>query len=217
MKVLVGPDNANVDIVAVHGLNPKNTEFHAEATWEFGNTLWLRDFLPQKLPNARVLLFGYNANVAFETSAAGVREQAMNLLNRIASKREDVEERPIIFVTHSLGGIVVKRALVEAKLDKTYDFVHRSTYGVVFFGTPHRGSSHAKLGDIAASIVCNVLRKPSNNFLIALTKDSLFSNNLTKDFRHSLEDIYVLSFYETRSTGSYGIVRSQLTVDEVNV
>lgn len=74
-------------IVAVHGLNPTNIEFHAELTWTVEGKLWLRDFLPEQLPNARVLLFGYNSNVAFETSTAGVREQAENLLNRLKAKR----------------------------------------------------------------------------------------------------------------------------------
>jgi hypothetical protein len=50
--------------------------------------MWLRDFLPKKLPTARILLFGYNANVAFQTSTAGVREQAENLLNRLKGKRK---------------------------------------------------------------------------------------------------------------------------------
>lgn len=52
--------------------------------------MWLRDFLPQQesLAKARVLLFGYNANVAFNTSEAGVTQQASNLLNRLTLKRK---------------------------------------------------------------------------------------------------------------------------------
>ena len=49
--------------------------------------MWLRDFLPQKFPTARIFLFGYNSNVAFGTSTAGVNEQANNLLNRLKLKR----------------------------------------------------------------------------------------------------------------------------------
>lgn len=85
--MLLANDNHLTSIVAVHGLNPTNTELHAELTWTAGGKLWLRDFLPEQLPNARVLLFGYNSNVAFGTSTAGVREQAENLLNRLKAKR----------------------------------------------------------------------------------------------------------------------------------
>jgi hypothetical protein len=166
----------------------------------------LKDFLPSQLPNARILLFGYNSNVAFETSIAGVREQAVNLLNRLASKREDVEERPIIFVAHSLGGIVVKRALVEAKLDDTYKAIRDAAYGIAFFGTPHQGGNLAKLWDIAASIVRGVLRNPKNTFMEALKKNSLFSDTLVDDFRHQQEDFYVLSFFETLPMGKLGLV-----------
>lgn len=74
--------------MAVHGLNPKDKEFHAEETWKSGDKLWLRDFLPEQLPRARILLFGYNSNVGFQSSAAGVREQAINLLNRLWLERQ---------------------------------------------------------------------------------------------------------------------------------
>ena len=75
----------------MHGLNPTNTEFHAEQTWTAEGKLWLRDFLPSRVPTARVLLFGYNSNVAFETSTAGVLEQGENLLNRLKSKRAVID------------------------------------------------------------------------------------------------------------------------------
>lgn len=61
--------------------------------------MWLRDFLPQNLPNARILLFGYNASVGSEASFAGVNEQAENLLNRLQldAKRK---VRAILSVMH---------------------------------------------------------------------------------------------------------------------
>jgi hypothetical protein len=74
-------------LVAVHGLNPTNIEFHATATWTAQDKLWLRDFLPARLSTVRVLLFGYNSNVAFASSSAGVLEQSENLLDRLKEKR----------------------------------------------------------------------------------------------------------------------------------
>lgn len=48
-----------------------------------GHKLWLRDFLPAQLPRATIMLFGYNSNLAFQSSAAGVREHVDNLLSRL--------------------------------------------------------------------------------------------------------------------------------------
>ena len=76
--------------MAVHGLNRLNKKDHAFATWTARNgAMWLRDdgFLKASLPNARVLIFGYNSNVAFGTSSGGIYEQAENLLNRLESLR----------------------------------------------------------------------------------------------------------------------------------
>lgn len=53
-------------------------------TWTAGDApnekLWLRDFLPEALPQARIMLMGYNANVAFQSSTMDIRQHAANLL-----------------------------------------------------------------------------------------------------------------------------------------
>ncbi len=97
--------------------------------------MWLQDSLPEQLPNARILLFGYNANVVFGRSTAGVTENAGNLLNRLDLERDDCKTRPIMFIAHSLGGIIVKKALVDAQADKGYRSLDEATLGIVFFGT----------------------------------------------------------------------------------
>ncbi|KAF4626531.1 hypothetical protein G7Y89_g11628 [Cudoniella acicularis] len=207
LREIVRPADPKVDIVAVHGLNPTNNSSHAEATWTAKEKLWLKDFLPITIPNARILLFGYNANVAFETSTAGVVEHAINLLNRLNMKRKGVPpDRPIIFIAHSLGGILVKRALIESKLGNKFDSIREATYGMVFFATPHRGGEFVRLGSIAAKIVRAIYPNPTNTFMEALEKDSLFADNLTHDFRNMLEDYYVLSFYETQRLEPFGII-----------
>ncbi|XTI85857.1 hypothetical protein V2W45_1466673 [Cenococcum geophilum] len=80
-----------VDIIAVHGLNG-----HRDETWTAGNGVnWLRDLLPQDLPNARIMAWGYDANTY---------------------SRSRTSRRLIIFVAHSLGGIIVKSALIHSDL-----------------------------------------------------------------------------------------------------
>ncbi|KAK7409054.1 hypothetical protein QQX98_008758 [Neonectria punicea] len=210
LRVIHDPKDAEIDLVAVHGLNHSNTNFHAEKTWTASNnSMWLKDFLPKALPTARVLLFGYNANVAFQTSIAGVREQAENLLNRLKGKRKNAMERPIIFICHSLGGLIVKRALITSKATDTYKSIQNATYGIAFFATPHRGGNNTALGSIAASIARCALKNPTNTFMEALKKDSLFADDLVQDFRQQLEDYYILSFFETRPMKKYGLIADQ--------
>ena len=96
----------NVDIVAVHGL-----QGHYQKTWTDQNRkLWLQDFLPHALPAARVMSFSYNSAVIAIKSIAGIDEFARQLLEGLEQKRKDgAEARPIVFICHSLGGIVVKK------------------------------------------------------------------------------------------------------------
>jgi hypothetical protein len=100
-----------VDIIAIHGLNR-----HYDKTWstesaEGDRVNWLKDFLPQRIPYARILSYGYNFTVQFSKSAAGVNTFAEQLLEDILSVRLYPMERmrPILFICHSLGGIVFKK------------------------------------------------------------------------------------------------------------
>ncbi|ETS83166.1 hypothetical protein PFICI_05042 [Pestalotiopsis fici W106-1] len=206
LRVLAKPLEPDIDIVAVHGLDPLGGKSHAEATWTAGKSLWLRDFLPERLPKARILLFDYNANVAFQTSTAGVLEQAASLLNQLAIARDGQKDRRLIFICHSLGGIVVKRALINAKQAESYKSIVNSTYGIIFFGTPHQGGNNAKIGDVIAGSVRKLGRRPKNSFMSALKLDSWFAKSITDDFRQFLEDFQFLSFYETKPLGVLGMV-----------
>jgi hypothetical protein len=118
LKELTRPESPEVDLVAVHGLNVlgKTNAFGVRTwTWtgirdkgEEEEVLWLKDLLPQQLPNARVLLFGYNSAIGLNTSTSGLSGAAENLLARLRVKRQNDTQRPIIFLAHSLGGIVIK-------------------------------------------------------------------------------------------------------------
>ena len=95
-------------IVAVHGLGGD-----WEQTWTDENgKLWLRDFLPVHVPHqARVFSYGYDSSTAFSRSVADIEVQAAMLLDRLQGKRKTNEEqsRPVVFIAHSLGGILVKK------------------------------------------------------------------------------------------------------------
>ena len=107
---------------------------------------------------------------------------------------------PIIFIAHSLGGLVVKQALVTAKNNDAYSNVRNATYGLVFFAVPHQGGHGATLGAIAKNIVLSVNGDSRNDLVESLKENSLFQENQAMLFKHQLEDYQVVSIIEDRPT-----------------
>ncbi|RYP05013.1 hypothetical protein DL764_004088 [Monosporascus ibericus] len=182
---------ADIDIVAVHGLNFRNNPDHARDTWKAADSLWLRDFLPARLSKpVRVILFSYNSSPAIDATTINIDDHAKNLLH--------------------LGGLVVKEALVEATLDPTYKPIVEATRLLVFFATPHRGGKYANIGDIAAKIVRASLQKPSNKLLDALKKQSDSATKRFEQSRHLYERCLIVNFFEGQPYGKLGIGKSEV-------
>lgn len=99
------------------------------------------------------------------------------------------------------------QALVHSSNDRAYRAIRESTFGIAFFGTPHKGGNHAEVGDMVAKIARSLSGSPSNSFMDALKNNSTL-NTITSDFRQLLEDFQFLTFYETRPLGRFGIVSS---------
>ncbi|GJC77738.1 protein SERAC1 [Colletotrichum liriopes] len=156
--VFTHPD-AIVDVVLVHGLNGD-----PEKTWtsrDGKGVFWPADLLPQSLGKTRanILVYGYNADVY--TTSKSHRSASDNFISQHAQtlvtnltlyrKSERTSNNPIIFVAHSLGGLLVKRALLYSNdvRDRNQDdarAIFISTYGIIFLGTPHTGSDMATWG-----------------------------------------------------------------------
>jgi hypothetical protein len=63
---------------------------------------------------SRIMLFGYNSNVAFGSTNATIFDHASALLSLLSEKRSATtsKTRYLLFVAHSLGGLVVKQARI---------------------------------------------------------------------------------------------------------
>jgi hypothetical protein len=103
------------------------------------------------------MVWGYDTMVTRGLTQAanksGIFTHGQNFLYALNRQRE--YRRPIIFVAHSLGGILVKEMISYADASKEHEFLDiiQDISAVVFLGTPHRGSDTARIGDVARRVV----------------------------------------------------------------
>jgi len=156
---------------------------------------WPEDLLPADQGDIRILTYGYDSHVSrfFKGPAnkLNLSQHGEALLNRVAGERQrsNCAGRPIIFVAHSLGGLLVKEALVEAKkqlLDPSKLDVYESTQAIIFFGTPHRGSNDAQWGLLLSTVVSAAF-DANKTILRTLDPDDERLDKLAKDFQDILD------------------------------
>ncbi|KAK4044690.1 kinesin light chain [Parachaetomium inaequale] len=193
-----------VDIVALHGLNG-----HREKTWMAENGVhWLRDLLPEDLPQARILCWGYDANThaSDRVSWQYLYDHARTLVSDLCRKRKLTNsiDRPIIFVAHSLGGLVLKSALIHSDAARQgaladHRSIKLSTHGILFMGTPHQGGNGVQLGRVLANVASLVM--PANDRLLKhLERDSEWLQQQLGQYASISNDFvtkYAFEEYET--------------------
>ncbi|KAK4119713.1 hypothetical protein N657DRAFT_540442, partial [Parathielavia appendiculata] len=205
VKVLRDCPDATVDICFVHGLTGDR-----ESTWtaDGQSAPWPKTLLPPKLSRARILTYGYDAYIVRKGVAGSNRliDHAANLLHDLTTDRSssDASSRPLIFVTHSLGGLFCKKAVLlsrnnpEAHLRSIFDCIK----GILFMGIPHKGSWMADWAKIPASIVGLV--KSANKSLLGIleTDDQLLEStqvefwSMVRGLREGGRGLEVTCFFE---------------------
>ena len=73
--------------------------------------------------------------------AMPIQDRAVNVLARL--QNEGVGERPLVLVTHSMGGLLAKQMLLHAQSSSAYASFASAARGVVFLATPHTGADMA--------------------------------------------------------------------------
>ncbi|KAL8952472.1 MAG: hypothetical protein Q9222_001613 [Ikaeria aurantiellina] len=175
------PEEAVVDICFVHGIGGGNV-----STWASKDNCWPRDLLPNDIPDARIISWGYKAKVAefwSVVSQDSAEKHANNLTASLVSDRaKHKTQRPIIFVAHSLGGLVCAQALLEAhgSSEENDKAIQEFTRCIAFLGTPFQGSDMARW---AESLQRLVLLHPTNRELLSsLKKDSPLLAKISEKF-----------------------------------
>jgi hypothetical protein len=158
-------------------------------------------------------LFEYNSQVIGSGAAdLGIHDHADTLLDCYRAVRT-ASKLPVIFVCHSLGGLVVKQVLARATFRSPSDLgmkdIKTSTFGIIFFGTPHRGGNGVGVGQVVERIVKTFTGGGTNSLLQSLKKGGRLSLDDQDSFRPYIEDFQYISVVEGRPMGRIGIIVSK--------
>lgn len=187
------------DVIFVHGLGG-----HARGTWhpqELRNddNFWLT-WLAQERPDLGIWSFGYKAE-PFEW-----RGSTMPLFDRASNLQEylevsDIGKYPIIFIAHSMGGLLVKEMLRNAQTFQKKAVIQQ-TKGIVFLSTPHTGSHLANLVDKIGILARNTVSVDELKSHIPQLRQ------LNEWYRQNVDSLGIATkvYFETRPTRGFLVV-----------
>lgn len=137
------PELPVLDVVFLHGLDGD-----ARATWTCrdSSSFWPA-WLAEDLDGVAVWSVGYEAwSSGWRGRAMPMQDRAVNLMAQLQNR--GIGQRPLCFVTHSMGGLLAKEILLHAAEGRTeFAVFATNTRGVVFLATPHTGSGLTKFVD----------------------------------------------------------------------
>lgn len=146
-----------VDVVFVHGIRGG-----AFATWRKQGVgargaavdsldkagCWPATWIAPAIPQARLISAEYAAPASgWEGESLPFRRTAEYLAERLVAA--GVGQRPVVFVTHSMGGLVIKDIIARGVTQEGTEAEKQlagAVTGVVFYSVPHAGSRLADVG-----------------------------------------------------------------------
>jgi len=197
----------DVDVIFVHGLLGgvsytwrQNEMARSNKDYTY---CWPKDWLPKDVPGLRVLGINYTTSLSHwrnrcpdDMPRRTIDARSDDLLHSL--QRAGVGNRPIVWVAHSMGGLLVKQLLIKASKseDSNIAALVKNSKAVLMLSVPHGGSPLATLNPPARflflpSIEVEELRKGSN-VLEALNHE--FAHLLAK---HPMN---VVNLIETKAT-----------------
>jgi hypothetical protein len=155
--------------------------------------MWLRDGLPIDVPSIRTITYGYDTTLNDSESFQTVQDIAISFVSRLAvAGRSSPSAKPIIFLAHSLGGIVLKHALLEMANSEPRRHIFEAVRAVVFFGVPHKGMQISHLRSMVDG-------QPNGTLVEDLGSESTYLRVLDDQFSGlAYQSVRVFSVFETK-------------------
>ncbi|KAI4264584.1 MAG: hypothetical protein L6R42_000320 [Xanthoria sp. 1 TBL-2021] len=207
------PIRPTIDIIFVHGLGGTSGKtWCCDKDYATFWPSWLHE--EPELLNARVHTFGYSASIAGPANSSGIFDFARDLLFKMKyeyvnyDRGPPIGSVPIIFVAHSMGGLVIKMAFNTARNDDDYRDMIAQVKAMIFLSTPHRGCTDVKYLD-------TLLRtfNLSHSYIKELSASGQILQQINHEFSNTCRDLKLFSMYETAKTSKAGVGAYIVTKD----
>ncbi|KAK3290170.1 uncharacterized protein B0H64DRAFT_368987 [Chaetomium fimeti] len=170
------PTTHRADCIAISGLAS-----HPFGSWQPRGRdktfMWIRDALPRLVPGIRSIIYGYDSSLTRSDSFQSISDIAQSLVFRLKSGGwNSPSAKPIIFLAHSLGGLVLKEAFVEmADSNAAVSSVLDNVMGTIMFGVPSLGMEQRHLmtmaeGEANEFLLQDLSRENGGNYVRQLNK-----------------------------------------------
>ena len=205
------------DVVFIHGLNGNPKDYWGEAASHWPT------WVGEDLPDVGIWSLGYE-NAALKPRRFSLArlvlqrgfdmpllDRAKNVLLRLGL--EQLGQRPLVFITHSMGGLLVKQMLRTANdsTDPKWRAILEQTRGICFVATPHIGSDLAKWACYFRVLL------GTNNSVEELCSHQPTLRDLNQWYRDFVAreqvNIKTVSFYEMKPLPAVGLVVEQGDAD----
>jgi pimeloyl-ACP methyl ester carboxylesterase len=166
------PGNNEAVVVFVHGIISDGIQCWMAPNGRYWPALLAADMEANPaLQNAGIFIFSYKTSVFSKTYSLG------DIVDNLAAElglQKIVDFQRIIFVCHSMGGIVVRRYLVREQLAL---MKRKTQFGLFFVASPSLGSVHANLLYPLIGLLRNSQAK-----ILRFSQQNQWLNDLDKDF-----------------------------------
>ncbi|KAH9909774.1 hypothetical protein F4778DRAFT_712649 [Xylariomycetidae sp. FL2044] len=203
------------DLIFVHGLNGGS-----RSTWTKAHTsslFWPQEWLPKDLAfqDVRIHTFGYPSGLS-RKSVLNVHDFARSLLAAINDSptinqgQTQGQKPPLIFIAHSMGGLVVKKAYILGHQEAEFLPIVDRVCSIFFLATPHQGAA------LAQTLSKLALLAGARPFVDDLLPQSEMLQSINEEFPRISSKLQLISFYETRPM-SIGVSRSLIVEKQCGV
>ncbi|KAJ2992379.1 hypothetical protein NUW58_g2188 [Xylaria curta] len=184
------------DCIAVSGLAS-----HPFGSWqpkgEDKSFMWIREALPRALPMMRTILYGYDTALINSNSFQTTGDLASTFVNHITANGWDLAgSKRLVFLAHSLGGIVLKEAFrLMANGNSQEQNILDRFVGGIFFGVPSHGMETSHL-------LTMVRGQVNEEFIEALSSNSKYLRLLDDHFAGliSTREMHFCWAFETKTS-----------------